>query len=66
MRLSYLFNVLAAVAVVGVLIFGAADSRAAFELMGASGARVAVELARGRGDPRAAPGCGRARSRAAR
>ena len=38
MRLSYLFNFLAAVAVVGVLIFGTADSRAAFKLMGASGA----------------------------
>ena len=38
MRLSYLFNLLAAVAVVGVLIFGSSDSRAAFRLMGASGA----------------------------
>ncbi len=38
MRLSYLFNFLAAVGVVGVLIFGTADSRAAFKLMGASGA----------------------------
>jgi hypothetical protein len=38
MRLSYVFNFLAAVAVVGVLIFGTADSRAAFKLMGASGA----------------------------
>jgi hypothetical protein len=38
MRLSYMFNFLAAVAVVGVLIFGSTDSRAAFHLMGASGA----------------------------
>src|SRR5688500_8690019 len=38
MRLSYLFNFLAALALVGVLIFGTADSRAAFKLMGASGA----------------------------
>jgi hypothetical protein len=38
MRLSYLFNFLAAVAVVGVLIFGSSDSRAALRLMGASGA----------------------------
>ncbi len=38
MRLSYVFNYLAAIAVVGVLIFGTTDSRAAFKLMGASGA----------------------------
>ena len=45
MRLSYVFNFLAAVAVVGVLVFGTTDSRAAFKLMGASGA---VSLANSR------------------
>ena len=38
MRVSLLFNLLAAVGVLAVLIFGTTDSRAAFELVRASGA----------------------------
>jgi hypothetical protein len=38
MRLANVCNFLAAVAVVGVLLFGSSDSRAALRLMGASGA----------------------------
>ena len=62
MRLSYLFNLLAAVAVVGVADLRLRRQPGGVRADGRERRRVAVELARGRGDPRRLGPAARAQS----